>query len=108
MKGRKRQLLKLDLTNGWQFRQVGKTKWYPAEVPGCVHLDLLANKVIEDPFYRDNETKLQWIENEDWEYRLIFDVPAEIISRRHIQLIFDGLDTYATVTLNDEKIIRVY
>jgi beta-mannosidase len=106
MKDRKRELLNYDLTNGWQFRQVGSKTWYSAEVPGCVHLDLLANSLIEDPFYRDNETKVQWIENEDWEYRLIFNVPAEIISRKHIRLIFDGLDTYATVTLNNQKIIN--
>lgn len=106
MNDRKRDLLSDDLTNGWQFRQVGTIKWHSAEVPGCVHLDLLADKLIEDPFYRDNETKVQWIENEDWEYCLIFNVPAEIISRKHIQLIFDGLDTYATVTLNNQKIIN--
>ncbi|HYV11496.1 MAG TPA: hypothetical protein VE980_11400, partial [Pyrinomonadaceae bacterium] len=39
--------------SGWQFREVGKTDWYNATVPGCVHTDLLANKLIEDPFYRD-------------------------------------------------------
>ena len=49
--------------------------WLPATVPGDVHLDLLANKKIADPFYRDNESKLQWIENASWEYRLTFDVP---------------------------------
>ena len=52
--------------HGWQFRQVtpaqnAESGWLPATVPGDVHLDLLANKKIPDPFYRDNEAKLQWI-----------------------------------------------
>ena len=37
----------------------------PAEVPGVVHLDLLNNNVIEDPFYRMNESKVQWIGKEN-------------------------------------------
>ncbi len=50
---------------GWRFREAGKDKWYPASVPGCVHTDLLDNKLIDDPFYRDNEQKLQWIQSYD-------------------------------------------
>ena len=50
------------LKNAWQFRQVGTTKWNAATVPREVHTDLLNNKLIPDPFYRDNEKKLQWIE----------------------------------------------
>ncbi len=64
----------LALDHGWQFRQVtagaqDENGWLPATVPGDVHLDLLANKKIPDPFFRDNESKLQWIEKESWEYR---------------------------------------
>src|SRR5665213_2384683 len=62
------------LDHGWQFRQItpaaqdAENGWLPATVPGDVHLDLLANKKIPDHFFRDNEAKLQWIENESWEY----------------------------------------
>src|SRR6516225_1480973 len=68
----------LVLDRGWQFRQspaAGVTSdegWLPAVVPGDVHLDLLANKKIPDPFYRDNESKLQWIQDASWEYRTTF------------------------------------
>ncbi len=69
----------LVLDHGWQFRQVAAAQdaeagWLPATVPGDVHLDLLANKKIPDPFYRDNESKLQWIQDASWEYRVDFDV----------------------------------
>src|SRR5947207_11486805 len=61
----------LNLDHGWQFRQSGSDAkdWLPATVPGDVHLDLLANKRIPDPFYRDDEAKLQWIEQASWEYQ---------------------------------------
>ena len=35
------------LVTGWQFREAGQDKWYPASVPGCVHTDLLNNKLIK-------------------------------------------------------------
>ena len=96
---------KILLHSNWQFRQAGKEKWYPAEVPGTVHTDLLNNNLIPDPFFRDNEKKLQWIENEDWEYKTIFDLSDDTFERRIINLVFDGLDTYAKVYLNDHLII---
>jgi beta-mannosidase len=40
----------MSIHTGWQFREAGKTDWHSATVPGCVHTDLLANKLIEDPF----------------------------------------------------------
>jgi beta-mannosidase len=90
---------------GWQFREVGKDKWYPASVPGCVHTDLLNNKLIDDPFYRDNEKKLQWIGKTDWEYQTTLNVTAEMLARKNLELVFEGLDTYANVFLNDEPLI---
>ena len=68
---------------GWQFREVGKVDWRPATVPGCVHTDLLNNKLIDDPFYRDNEQKLQWIGKTDWEYQTTFSVTPEILARNN-------------------------
>jgi beta-mannosidase len=93
------------LDQGWQFRQTGTEKWYPAEVPGCVHTDLLQNRLIPDPFYRENEKDLQWIEDADWEYRTVFDVSPDILEKQELELVFHGLDTYATVLLNDEQIL---
>jgi beta-mannosidase len=54
-----RNAVLLALDHGWQFRQVssaagaeqGENGWLPATVPGDVHLDLLANKKIPDPFF---------------------------------------------------------
>src|SRR5260370_29595054 len=97
--------IRMPLLTGWQFRQAGKDTWYAASVPGCVHTDLLNNRLIDDPFYRDNEKKLQWIGKTDWEYRTTFNVTAEMLDRTNVELVFEGLDTYASVFLNDESLI---
>ena len=101
-------VVKLD--RGWQFRQAAaaarnENSWLPATVPGDVHLDLLANKKIPDPFFRDNESKLQWIENESWEYRLSFAVTPDLLARSNVDLVFDGLDAAAEVYLNGDPIL---
>ncbi|MBS1573016.1 MAG: glycoside hydrolase family 2 protein [Bacteroidetes bacterium] len=89
----------------WSFQQEGKSEILPAKVPGTVHTDLLNNKKIDDPFYSDNETKLQWIENENWIYNTQFDISDKEISQENIRLEFLGLDTYAQVFLNGKKIL---
>jgi beta-mannosidase len=100
----------VDLSSGWQFRQrmpatATPAEWRPATVPGDVHLDLLANKLIPDPFYRDNEAKLQWIQDADWEYRTTITATPALLSHDHVDLVFDGLDTYAEVSLNGHLIL---
>src|SRR6266853_3069842 len=96
----------ISLQSGWQFREIGKDKWYPASVPGCVHTDLLGNKLIDDPFYRDNEQKLQWIGKTDWEYQTSFNLTPEILKHKNLELVFDGLDTYADIYLNDTLVLK--
>ena len=94
------------LKNGWQFRQEKTVKWNAATVPGEVHTDLLNNKLIPDPFFRDNEKKLQWIEKKNWEYKTSFQVTPEALKKKNAVLVFDGLDTYATVYLNGKQILK--
>ncbi|HAE84963.1 MAG TPA: beta-mannosidase, partial [Anaerolineaceae bacterium] len=88
------------LTGTWEFRQVGMEQWAPAAVPGGVHTDLFALGRIPDPFVGDNEKKVQWVAESDWEYRRIFRVDVELAQQAHIWLVCDGLDTLATVSLN--------
>ncbi|GAB3914544.1 beta-mannosidase [Microlunatus endophyticus] len=76
----------------------------PATVPGEVHTDLLAVGRIPDPFDGDNETLLQWIGRTDWRYRLEFDWEPGTENRH--DLVAEGLDTFATVTLNGAEIAR--
>ncbi len=102
----------IPLHSGWEFRQLpgdatapDTSVWRPAQVPGCVHLDLLRNKLVPDPYFRDNEAKLQWIENADWEYRTTLQVPGDFLGRKNIDLVFEGLDAYSEVYLNDKLVL---
>lgn len=102
-------LIQMEITQ-WQMRQVGNLKpiaidWIKASVPGCVHTDLLDNKLIEDPFYRTNEKSLQWIDKTNWEYQSIFNVDRNTLSKQNISLLFKGLDTYADVYVNDKLLL---
>jgi len=84
----------------WTFRQAGTEEWMPATVPGGVHTDLLALGRIPDPFVADNELRVQWVAEADWEYRGVFEAsPAG-----RMFLVADGLDTLAEVYLNGQRL----
>ena len=89
----------------WNFRKGNDNQWFPAKVPGTVHTDLLANKLIPDPFIGANEKQLQWIENEDWQYQTTFTISKAELKHQNAILHFDGLDTFAEVYLNGTKIL---
>ncbi|GBF74059.1 glycoside hydrolase family 2 [Paenibacillus sp. 598K] len=89
----------------WEFKSCEEEKWLPAQVPGCVHTDLYRNERIANPFYGTNEHRLQWIDKQDWEYQSRFEAPAELLGHTRIELVFEGLDTYADVSLNGHAIL---
>lgn len=93
------------LDTGWRFRQASSEIWHAASVPGTVHTDLMANNLIDDPFFRLNERSVQWIDKEDWVYETSFTPTQEEWKAANKELVFKGLDTYADVYLNGEKII---
>lgn len=92
--------------NGWQFRQIDTGIFYSAEVPGTVHTDLLRHHLIPDPYHKTNERLVQWVENEAWEYKNTFICSQEIASYKHTELVFEGLDTYASVFVNGEEVLQ--
>ncbi|MNS18470.1 Exo-beta-D-glucosaminidase precursor [compost metagenome] len=91
--------------NTWTFKACDEQQWLSAVVPGCVHTDLLRNGLIPDPFYGTNEHDLQWIDKKDWEYQSKFEVGPEMAQLSRIDLVFEGLDTYADVYLNEQPIL---
>jgi beta-mannosidase len=98
--------LGMELSGAWEFRRVGDAVWRNAVVPGCVHTDLLENGLIPDPFYGANEAGLQWIELSDWEYRKIFDLSGGLTERDRLDIVLEGLDTYADVSLNGVRVLE--
>ncbi|MDE2054221.1 MAG: glycoside hydrolase family 2 protein [Xanthomonadaceae bacterium] len=103
------------LGSGWQFRiapddahareHPRAVQWLPATVPGSVQTDLMALELIPDPYWRDDEAKVQWVGLSNWQYRKSFNVDAATLARAHVDLMFDGLDTFADVYLNGHKIL---
>ncbi|MCB0686333.1 MAG: hypothetical protein KDC53_07405, partial [Saprospiraceae bacterium] len=100
-----KQNIKFPISDPWKFRRADTEEWLPATVPGTVHTDLLALDSIDDPYYRLNEKKQQWIDKQDWEYQCEFSITDELLDKREIFLKFYGLDTYAQVKLNGQDIL---
>ena len=94
----------LPLNKGWTFKNTKKADWKPATVPGVVHLDLLDNGLIKDPYVGNNEEKQRWIEFEDWEYKTNLLADSALLENKHIELVFEGLDTYTTILLNGKEV----
>ena len=96
-----------EISQGWTVSGVDTfSAGFPAQVPGTVHTDLLASGLIPDPFWRDNEMRLQWVGEEDWTYRNTLQVSSEVMDQEVVELVFHGLDTFAEVLLNDEPVLR--
>lgn len=100
------------LDQGWTLRAtagpvpdnlVGQV--VPAQVPGTVHTDLLTAGLIVDPYVDLAEAELAWMHRVDWRYErpLTLD-PAEPDER--VDLVLEGLDTVATITLGGVEVAR--
>jgi beta-mannosidase len=104
------QTQKIPLESGWEFHEYNGSKpelaeWRSATVPGLVHTDLLGHKLIPDPFYRDNEKKVQWVSDADWEYHRTITADQSLLKHKHIDLVFEGLNTLADVSVNGKQIL---
>ncbi len=103
----------INMNEGWRMKAAFpdekkglKEEWLDAKVPALAHSVLMENKVLPDLFYRDNESKYQWLEDEDWVFEKIFDADENILKNEHIELIFKGLDTNADVFFNGHLVLK--
>ncbi|MEU3514853.1 glycoside hydrolase family 2 protein [Streptomyces sp. NPDC006654] len=86
----------IPLTEGWSLDHDGSP--LPARVPGCVHTDLIDAGVIPDPFIGENEREVAWVGRRDWTYSRPLGLPTGTHERT--DLVFEGLDTAAQITLD--------
>ena len=94
----------LDLGGSWKLQQSGKKNTIAAQVPGCVHTDLMNAGLMDDPYYRDDELKYQWIGDKAWRYSRSFTVSKAILKQDRLLLRCEGLDTLATILINGKKV----
>ncbi|KAK0742961.1 glycoside hydrolase superfamily [Schizothecium vesticola] len=107
-----------NLTSNWEFRcspasdsPEPDTPWRPATVPGEIHTELMRHGVIPDPFVDLNELEIRWVGDQKWEYRTTFPTPRDVFDAHSTasvtaDLVFEGLDTFATVSLNGKVILE--
>ena len=78
--------------------------WLLAEAPLTAHTNLMDNKLIPDPFKGCNEREVQWVSENEWWYRKEIDLTKETVNKDVVELYFGGLDTFATIWVNDIKV----
>ncbi|WP_434751795.1 beta-mannosidase [Paenibacillus amylolyticus] len=77
--------------------------WIGAAVPGDVHGALAEHGIIDPPYFGHNDAKSRWIEQKEWWYRTTFNLELDASSEEYIELVFEGLDTFATVYVNGHE-----
>ena len=101
-----------ELHENWTFKQADDDRSQfqrVAQFPTNIHLDLFHHGFIPDPFFAKNELAVQWVAEKAWIYRTVFSMPAthiKVDEGFRIDLVFEGLDTYATVDLNGSEILK--
>lgn len=100
----------INLNDDWFLHGKGETNEngiseYSGKVsiPNNVHLTLLEDNVIPDYNYRYNADLCQWVEDWYWTYTKNFRVD-DIASFKNARIVFKGLDTYASIHINGEKL----
>lgn len=80
----------------------GARDWIPAQVPGDVHVDLMAAGKLDEMYYADNIERNKWTTEKEWWYCREFSVSTEDLESVS-ELVFKGIDTVASIYLNGEK-----
>lgn len=95
----------VNLNGEWIVSEdTNKYKDIKATVPGGIYSDLMENGIIGDIFYGNNDVELKWIQNLNWSYYRNFSIPPEFLNQENVNLVFDGLDTFSSITINDRKV----
>lgn len=86
----------------WTLYNGDQSVVVPGTVPGDAHLDLWAANVIGDPYYGQNDVNLRWIAYDNWTYSTTLpDLDTWSTCFDSVYLVFNGLDTFATVTVGN-------
>ena len=92
------------LNQGWTLTGDTLSINMQVDVPSVVQQSLYENDLIPHPYLGTVENQLLWISDHPWEYTLHFDADKELLDKENVELVFEGIDTYADVSLNGEKL----
>ena len=88
------------LNQGWTLTGDTLNINMQVDVPSVVQQSLYENGLIPHPYLGTVENQLLWISDHPWDYTLHFDADKELFEKENVELCFEGLDTYAEVSLN--------
>lgn len=94
----------VNLGGAWRMREADSETWHSAHVPGSVYADLMADGTMPDPFWRENELDAFERMKKDYVYQRTFTVTEAQLAHPHVELVCEGLDTLAHVSLNGREI----
>lgn len=94
----------VNLGGAWRMREADSETWHSAHVPGSVYADLTADGTMPDPFWRENELDAFERMKKDYVYQRAFTVTEAQLAHAHVELVCEGLDTLAHVSLNGREI----
>lgn len=94
----------MNLGGAWRMREADSQTWHSAHVPGSVYADLMADGTMPDPFWRENELDAFERMKKDYVYQRAFTVTEAQLAHAHVELVCEGLDTLAHVSLNGHEI----
>ncbi|KAK5647300.1 hypothetical protein RI129_002192 [Pyrocoelia pectoralis] len=92
------------LDGTWNVKNIQKGYKFNGTVPGGIYTDLMHNNVIGDIFYEYEDINTRWVSKVNWNYSKIFFVDEGVLLHTNIHLVFDGLDTFSNVFVNNIKI----
>lgn len=94
----------MNLGGAWRMREADSETWHSAHVPGSVYADLMADGTMPNPFWRENELDAFERMKKDYVYQRTFTVSEAQLAHAHVELVCEGLDTLAHVSLNGREI----
>lgn len=114
----------LDLTGKWQFKEYPPlarrmrdldmastgspqvANWLDCSVPSSIYTCLANAGIIKLSDLNSNPKNFLWPSEKAWIFQKLFDIGGDFLELDRIELVFDGLDTFCQIWLNDKLIAK--
>ena len=100
----RQNVIEQPLSQGWTLTGDTLDINLSVNVPSVVQQNLYDASIIPHPYLGTVEEVLLWISDHPWTYSTLFDVDQTLLEKEVVELVFEGIDTYAHVSLNGQKL----